>query len=531
MRNNYFLLMAFLSIFLVFSFWLMFHTFSVTGSPSRLLVSTKAWSDFGSHIPLIRSFSHGSNWPPQYPLFPGEPIRYHYLFYSAVGWLEKLGLRLDFALNLPSALGLTALVCIVTILSARLFKNLAVGLLSGVLFVFNSSLSFLDFFSTHPVSSSTLKDVISNTSFPAFGPWNDSLITAFWNLNIYTNQRHLGLSLAVLLLSIYLIYFPQKATRFAGFMIGSLALLNQAGFVIGLIFLFWFFITRPHQRIALFVSSLGTIPWLLIAVSTLNISSNIAWQPGYLVQPPLTFYSLFVFWFYNLGLNLFLIPLGFIFSPKSSRNLILPILALFLAANLFRFSPDMINNHKLFNFVVIVGSMYSANLIVRIAKLKFAGRFISLMLVFLITLGGIIDIFPVINDHYLTIVDSPDNRDVNYFLTLPSDSIILNSIWFYHPASLAGRGIFNGYSYFTWSYGYDQIIREQKTLDIYRATSRHQACQTLLSSGIDYVEINSQPENFVLPNYLMWKENFIPDYVNSGTGFVVYSVSKNCSNL
>ena len=45
----------------LFSFWLMFHTFSYDPKTSSMMIATKAWSDFGSHIPLIRSFSMGDN--------------------------------------------------------------------------------------------------------------------------------------------------------------------------------------------------------------------------------------------------------------------------------------------------------------------------------------------------------------------------------------------------------------------------------------------------------------------------------------
>ncbi|TSC86331.1 MAG: hypothetical protein G01um10147_943 [Microgenomates group bacterium Gr01-1014_7] len=75
-----------------------------------MLIATKAWSDFASHIPLIRSFSLGDNFLPEYPLFPGEPIRYHFLFYAVVGYLEKLGLRIDYAFNILSALSFAFLI-------------------------------------------------------------------------------------------------------------------------------------------------------------------------------------------------------------------------------------------------------------------------------------------------------------------------------------------------------------------------------------------------------------------------------------
>ena len=82
-------------------FILMFGTFYEKNN--TIFIAAKAWSDFASHIPLIRSFSLGINFPPQYPLFPGEPIKYHFLFYYFVGILEKIGLNIGLALNIPSS--------------------------------------------------------------------------------------------------------------------------------------------------------------------------------------------------------------------------------------------------------------------------------------------------------------------------------------------------------------------------------------------------------------------------------------------
>src|SRR5688572_8586263 len=84
-----------ITIALLFSFFLMFHTFSYDTRTHTMSMASKVWSDFGAHIPLIRSFSYGANWdrlltgqPIESPLFPGEPIRYHFGFYALVGALE-----------------------------------------------------------------------------------------------------------------------------------------------------------------------------------------------------------------------------------------------------------------------------------------------------------------------------------------------------------------------------------------------------------------------------------------------------------
>src|SRR6266699_5240049 len=96
---------------LIFSSWLMFHTFGYDNG--SMTIAGKAWSDFANHIPLIRSFSFGWNFPPQEPLFAGEPIHYHFIFFMLVGILERMGIRIDWALNLPSLLGFAGLMVMI----------------------------------------------------------------------------------------------------------------------------------------------------------------------------------------------------------------------------------------------------------------------------------------------------------------------------------------------------------------------------------------------------------------------------------
>ncbi|MBU2632747.1 hypothetical protein KKG52_03455 [Patescibacteria group bacterium] len=122
------------TLFFIFSWWLMFLTFSYNNG--EMQIATRVWSDFASHIPLIRSFSFGYNFPTEFPLFPGEPIRYHFLFYFFVGIIEKLGLRIDYALNIPSIFGFTFLLFMIYFFAKGVFKSKFIGILSVVFFSF-----------------------------------------------------------------------------------------------------------------------------------------------------------------------------------------------------------------------------------------------------------------------------------------------------------------------------------------------------------------------------------------------------------
>ncbi|MBI2008621.1 hypothetical protein HYS82_03130 [Candidatus Amesbacteria bacterium] len=513
-----FYLFALCTLSFALSFWLMWHTLSYNSQSHTILISGKYWSDFGGHLPLIRSFSKGSNWPPEYATFPGVPIRYHFIFYFFAGLLEKTGLRLDWALNLPSALGFFLLLVLIYLFSFRLFQRHLVSFLSVIFFLFNGSLSWLDFLQKNNIS-----DLPKLIPFPSFGPWNGSQISAFWNLNIYTNQRHLGLSFAIALLIINLLYI-RRYIFVVGFLTGLLLMLNQAAFLVAVLFIAWFFLVDSKLRLPLIISSLGGLPWLYFSLRTIPISSGITYHPLFLLQPPLNLSTILRYWFFNIGPHLILIPLGFLLSPRRAKILILPLLVLFIAPNIWQFSVDMINNHKFFNFFLFVGSMYSAYALSRYKLL--------LVLVPLLILGGIVDFFPVKNDTYGSLPDIQANPDAAYFLThTPPDSIVLNSYWYYHPASLAGRKIFNGYSYFSWALGYDQVPRERLTVNIYTAPDKLTACRLLKSNHISFIELNDHPEGFIKPNWDLWKNQFTPVYRNPASGTSVYNVSTSCPNI
>ncbi len=544
---------------LIFSFFLMFHTFSYDGKRHELRIATKLWSDFGAHIPLIRSFSYGPNLvrlasfrPVESPLFPGEPIRYHFGFYALVGLLERFGVRLDWALNIPSALGFAGLVLMIYLFATRLFHAPSVGFLSVAFFLFNGSLSFVKFFREHPLSFRTFWDIVTNSAFPSFGPWDNGSITAFWTLNIYTNQRHLAFSYGLLLCILWLLEKPVRVRTgvVIGILLGLLMFSNFAVFAMAIVFLGWLALTRKATRLPLLAALTPATIFFLWLRSVSGVASAIAWQPGYLIHPPATVTSFIAFWWQNFGLHSVFVPLGILRAPKNVRRLLAPpLVVLFVLPNLYRFSTDMINNHKFFNFFLIIGNMFSAFAVTSIIQgmagvgtpprrgplmgflrgkrptgplIKTLQRVVMVLLIIPLTLSGIIDFFPIINDQKGSIADTRANNDIRFILASTDETgIVANSTWFYHPASLAGRSIFSGYTYFTWSYGYDQTTREQMLTSLYKAKDPDALCAILASNNITAVELSNEPESYLTPNWELW--NTLPKaYENPESHRTIY---------
>lgn len=529
-----------------------------------MLIANKAWSDFGAHIPLIRSFSLGDNWTrlihgqaPEYPLFPGEPIRYHFLFYALVGALERLDLRIDWAFNLPSALGFFLLIVMIYFLAMTLFKDKMVAWLAVIFFLFNGSLSFVQFFAQHPLDLSSISEILSNQAFPAFAPWGKGDVTAFWNLNIYTNQRHLSLSFAMALVNLYLALrvmdlpwkkqFPWAIA--SGILLGLYPFLHQPTLLILAIFTGSYFLFFPKLRKYLFLS---------VAVAALVISpqlkllavgkGNISWYPGYLIHDELSFSRFLVYWWRNLGLHFFLIPLGFLIAPRKIKLAMLPIFLIFAGANLFKFSIEVAASHKFFNFTLILGNMISAFVVLRLMQqcnniilrlrsglaikqlrlpLKFA---VGTGLIGILVLSGIIDFFAVKNDVKIPVIDLPANRAATWIRdNTPPSAVFLNSSYFFHPASLAGRKIFLGWPYFSWSAGYDTHQRFAEMKQMYEKDNLQTFCYKAKTYGIKYLtlekihyisEIDYQDELF--------ERSFNLVYEDKNKNFRIYDGSSTC---
>jgi hypothetical protein len=542
---NYFIVKNRIEILLVifalaFGSWLMFHTFSHDNG--HILIAGKAWSDFASHIPLIRSFSLGNNFPPEYPLFPGEPIRYHFLFYALVGLLERAGIRIDYALNIPSALSFAALIIAIYFFAKFIFKSRTIGVLSAVFFLFNGSFSFLEFFKTHPPSLNTINDIILNSTFSSFGPYDGKIVSAFWNLNIYTNQRHLALAFtfSIVTLFIFLFIIPKMAGRRKilvsisfGIMLGlffyfHLAVLLMTVVAILLLAIF----TRRLKEGLLVLSPFGIVvlPQYLYLTSE-GSGYSALFNPGYLIANTLTFYSFINYWILNLGLHVIFIPLGLFFAKKQLRLFFFAIFSAFILGNLFQFSPDIAGNHKFFNFFMLFGVMFTAFAIHKLWKKIFLRPILGVS-IFLLILSGIIDFFPVYNDKKISIADSNKNSAIAWIIDNTSpDALFLNSSYLYTPASLAGRKIFLGWPYFSWSQGYDTLTRDNLRKKLFNPESINYFCKEAIRYNIDYVSIeNITPDiDFVL-NQDFFDRNFKKVYENKTSEKAIYKVAPSCKN-
>jgi hypothetical protein len=545
---------GFCALLLLFSAWIMFHTFSYDGDRSTMLVSRAMWSDFAGTIPLIRSFSLGENWPPEYPIFPGLPIRYHYLFALLVGKLEATGVPLDWALNIPSTIGFFLILLMTFLLAKKWFSDSRIAALSVVFFLFNGSMGFVQFFRKLSPSSNLVSDIIFNDHFSAMGPWDGGNVLGVWHLLVFVSQRHFSVALGILLSFIYVCYYLEGRSRrvqlswalFFGILIGLFPVFHKAVILIFAVIMSVYFLLLPRIRLFLFATGAVSILvmdllWLL-SFDIFGAPGGFGWYPGVMIQGASGLVGTVKFFWYQFGLHAILIPAGFCLASRRVRVAVLPAFVVLLIAFLFRFSEkEVLVGHKFVNFFLIIGQMLTALAVVKAydfisskyprAKIPAFGA--TGLVIFFLTLSGIIDFLAIVNIPKVGIADVGANPTVTWFAKkTPRDAVIATSEFLYSPASIAGRKIFLGYGYFTDSAGYDTSGRMRILDAIYSGKNRDVMCRLLHLNDISYVEAERTDPNRGRPsvNVEYFRSNFEPQYASGDGRYAVYATSSMCDD-
>lgn len=462
-------------------------SFGYNATKHEFRIARHQVGDFALHLSLARSFSWGDNFPPELPYFPGKPLPYHYYFDFAVGILEKAGLRIDYAFNGLSILAFTALLFLIYKLPQLIFKkNIFIGLISVALFIGNSSLTFVDFLRGKMLSFNLLRDLWFLPDYIHKGPFDNSLISIFFTLNVYLNQRHLITGVAIGLVIIYMLL-----SRIINRQKISWKLFILISAILG-------FSTRLHTLAALstmlslfflllFFKRFRWIPYIFFPAllifsfhARIILNQDIAhswWNPGFHAEKPLTLLSWSKYWLLNLGAASFTIPLGVYLSNQTQRKIFFSILPMFIIGNLFQLGFRIDHNHSLFNFFFIFANFYSAYFLIKLWNAATWKRIFSVLLLFLLVISGIINLMAVKNDFQFPVKDAPADKFIQWIkMETEKDAVFLAPPEQYDPVTLAGRKNYLGNSYYLEVMGYNFAERRERIQK-----------SDLKTEGIDYL--------------------------------------------
>jgi hypothetical protein len=327
-------------------------------------------------------------------------------------------------------------------------------------------------------------------------------------------------------------------------LIGVFPVFHKAAIVIFAVIMSVYFLLLPSARLFLFATGVVSILvmdllWLL-SFDIFGAPGGFGWYPGIMIQNNANLVSTAKFFWYQFGLHAVLIPVGYFLAPKRVRTFMLPVFIVLIIAFLFRFSEkEVLVGHKFVNFFLLIGQMLTAFVVVKLYDL-ISARFprakilsfgVTGVLVFFLTLSGVIDFFAIANTSMARVSDVGSDPEVTWFAEkTPRDAVVATSEFFYSPPSIAGRKVFLGYAYFTESAGYDHAGRSRILDAIYSGKDRDVMCRLLHLNNISYVDVEEFDPNPGRPtvNVEFFKANFRPEYVSSDGRYSVYSTAGLC---
>jgi len=543
---------------LAFSAWMHDHALSYVPQRDEIQVSNGSWSDFSLHFSFARSFSFGDNLPPQYVYFAGPAIHYHFGFDFLAGLLERLGLRMDLAFNVPAVLSFAIILAVLFDLGRFISGYVFGGIAAALLMVLSNSWAFIDYVKLwRHTPRGFLHDFWNQKDRLHIGPYNPQTISSHFTLIPYIDQRQLTVAVAGGVVVVALLIRRLRTGRrltdtqaaalgaFLGLMfplngVVYVAIIAAAG---ALLLAFWR--VREGTYFGLYAIAVA-----MPSVVLLRGDDGPKPHLGYLNDFTGSWHSLSYvlsyikdfggYWWENFGLLLPLVLLALVLGPWKDRRIIVALFAPFIVGNAVQLGRDLSGiNHKLFNFWSVLMAIYGGVMLARIAyvrtpwpRLRLAGPLAVALLLPVLTFSGFIDIVLFKNESRVDVI-GPDRPVMAWIAEHTSPhAVFLTTPYFYQPPNAAGRLQYLGWAPFPDSAGYNVKPREDMVRLIYGASGPAEACPLLRREGIDYVQIGpaeAHPDSKIPVNQAGWaKFRAAYDFSTPFGPLRYYSVKDNC---
>lgn len=470
----------------------------------EVLIGRTALGDFGNHIPILRSFSHGSNYPTMFPHFSDSGMPYHFMFDFWAGNMEYLGLRLDYAINVPSVLTYTACFMLLFAFAVLITGSKLVGTLTSILLLLRSSPAIYVYLSKIAYPYPYVISDEKLTTFLTHGLTEHNYWVSLteseawmWTLNPYMAQRHtgfgLGLVLLVLIFVLPLFYHPlppdarnnvqplpipryrqviqawaqELKTRFlskSAWLPQDIKGATLAGCLLGLT-AFWNGVTAFSACLILAALGLAArhkLEFLIIGVLTALLSyaqkAFFVWEsamvkPPFMIRPVIGFNSgkfqfveILEHYIRVFGVLPFaLLFAACIFPKKKGVWLLLCFLVPWIAANRYQFGIELFNNFKLVVVSVVLVNIFAAYAVYWfLSKKQPALCMVGVFLLVSLTVTGMLDAVTLVNyNRWPAHKLIEHDRTVEWIMqnTPPKARFLTNYHDIYNPALMAGRGL------------------------------------------------------------------------------------------
>lgn len=516
----------FVLLCLILSTALMFYTFFV--KDGQMYIGYSVYSDFSPHLSMIRSFSYGNNFPTWYPYYTGIDVKYHFMFQFLVGNLEFLGMRIDYAFNIPSIISMLFVYMLLYVLTVKITGKRVAGCIAGLLFSFRSSESLFTYMAETPKGESVWQKLKENTDFIGYTT-NENW--GLWNLNVYANQRHLAICLAILLLVLILVlpklyetfamwetmkqegghtikdYFVQtfftkegwapdnyKMAIFIGLFSGASAFWNGAALIALLLMLFFIAaLSRKRLDFVIMAGIAGVLSLIQSKIFMTESSISAQYYFGFISENTSLLGSA-DYILRLIGLLAVVVVAAFLYYRGVKRYLLFVFATPFVFAFTVSLTIDPTVNHKYIMISCMALDIIVAGFIVDILKKKDIVRKIGgAVLIVLLTATGIYDTYTIYQKNgpeMSVVMDIQDPLTEWVKENTDSSDVFLTAPYTVNRVTLGGAMLYNGWQYFAWSAGYDTAYRDEKVAAMYQASSSEELKALVEECGITHIIVD-----------------------------------------
>ncbi len=507
------------------------------------VVAANSHGDLMYHLRVMNSFAYSNNFPPQEPIFAGEPLKYHFFFdfYSAV--LLVLGLGFVQAMIVPEIIMAACLFALIFCFASRFCSSRAAGFFAAFIFAFSGGLAYLFAYSPGMGASGLAAGVhgmyISNTLQFVFGNILETLEA----------QRPLlaGLALfcaVLLLLFAALRAFPEegrggKAKKKAdalpavaacgvltglcplihGYVFIGLAIAGAAAIIV--------YSGNRLRDLALFLGLAGLVAapaalFLLQGHGSGYPKLNLYWEAD-------TPADAVVFYLKNFGLSLALIAGGLALSDWKKRFWYAGMCGVFVLANVMQFQWFEFDNYKFIAIWYLAGSFFAAALLAELAR---RGGTLGAALALALLLAATVDGLAVQEynwDNRYAVFGLEEKAMADWVIgNTPPKTVFITSTSHTQPIpTLTGRSIVVGPFAWVAPHGLDQGARNDEVLEVYSGADGARA--VLGKYGVGYVVVGPYETDSMQVNEQFFEESglFVKvyDQVLDGKRWRLYKVS------
>jgi len=476
------------------------------------------WGDWAAHLTFTGSFAFAQNFPPQYPIDPGNRLGYPFMVDFFAAQLVPLGSTLPSSLVLSSGLLGLAFPAVLYLAAARFAGSRAAAAIAVFVFLLSGGLGFY-----YLLGDLRHFGLGALAHLPREYTLNRELNYQWLNpvLAYLVPQRStlFGFSLALIVLLLLWLAVKRRGGRGAFLFAGVVAGLMPAfhvhayGTVIALP-VFWAMFTRRREWWFYFAPALALgVPVLLWMWPPVNNSycgggtnlggycievgwlAYLDWQQHGAVSIP---FDTLWFWIKNLSAFLPLLVAAYFVRRRLNTDFwkwCAPMWLWFLVPNVIVLQPWDWDNTKFFIFWALLGSILVGALLAAMIRRGPAGAVAAGALIVLLGLSGALDLARA-SDFSVSGYQFTDTKGLEVAdwvrQNTPPDAIFAVADEHNNPIpTLGGRRVMIGYPGWLWTYGLGDY--QQKGLDQVAILQGDQRTPDLIDKyGVTYVLIGPQ---------------------------------------